>query len=189
MRWKFLIAAAFFACVSAETRGANQEPPPRGIYLGMTTGPIYFMGASDRRLYGDSWVVGLRAGYDFFPYLGLEAQVRFSGHDTSRQLSEGPDQIPTSFWAIQGLAILRGSYPFTRRLSVSAEVGGGTWYTNPNQNPRLRGSYRLMATGGLGLQYFLRIRSLAMGLDPQLSIVQDLEAPVLQATAYIRYTF
>jgi hypothetical protein len=166
----------------------QQEAPPRGIYLGMSTGQLFFTNSRDRQLYGDSLLIGLKAGYDLFPFLTLEAQTRFSGHKTS-QATSTPGGIPTSFLAFQGLGMARALYPLTRRVSLTAELGGGFWYSSPNQRPTTRGAYRAMATGGMGVQYFMRIRGLAMGLDPQLSVIQDLEGPAAQLMAYLRYTF
>lgn len=185
----FLLLSVGFGpgLVSAQI-ASQQEPPPRGIYVGMSTGQIAFVNSQDRQLYGDSLLIGLKAGYDIFRYLSVEAQARFSGHQTSQAVGN-PSGIPTSFLAFQGLGVLRGLYPITRRVSLTGELGGGFWMSDPNQRPTTGNRFRAMATGGLGLQYFLRIRGLAMGIDPQLSVIQDFTGPAVQTLVYLRYTF
>lgn len=161
---------------------------PRGLYAGLSTGQIYFVDSSDRRLYDNAWLVGLKVGYDIFKYLSAEAQFKFSGHNTSPagQVNQG---IPSSFFAYQSLLAVKGGYPVLRRLTVFAEFGGGLWYTSPNQKANVGSQSRGMATAGLGLQYFTKMKGIALGIDPSIGLIQDLSGPVAQMTGYLRYTF
>jgi len=193
MKLKWIASVIMLLALAGFSRGLmsqeavdDTQDVPRGFYVGMSTGQIYFLNQNDRRVFEDAWVVGLRAGYDLIKYLSIEGQFRFSGHDTSTQ---GQSGVPNSFLAYQGLGFLIGNYPVTRRLTLFANAGGGLWYTNPNQKEIVGTAYRGMFTAGLGLQYFLKVKGLAMGLDPSLSIIKDLQGAVLQATGYLRYTF
>lgn len=182
--WMILNLFPFVAFSQIE----EQPDVRRGFYTGVSTGSIYFLDESDRRLFKEAWLVGIKAGYDIWKYLAVEAQFKFSGHNTSRA-GTANQGIPHSFLTYQGIGLIKVLYPITRRLSVFADVGGGFWHTDPNQKTVIGSATRGMFTGGLGIQYFLRIRGLALGLDPSLSSIRDMNGLVLQTTGYIRYTF
>jgi|GEM_PF-3987030 len=184
----FVVFSFFLFCSTllAQENVIDKRDVPRGFYAGLTTGNVYFLDSQDRQIFKDGWLVGVVAGYDVFKYLTLEGQFKFSGHNSS---PKGQAGIPTSFFAYQTAGVIRGGYPITRRITLFADLGGGVWYTNPNQKAVVGNAYRGMLTGGLGIQYFLKIRGLAMGVDPSLSVIRDMKGPVLQATGYLRYTF
>jgi len=163
-----------------------QPDVPRGFYLAMTTGQFYFLNGIDRSNYKNGWLVGMKAGYDIFKYVSAEGVFRFSFHDSSQT---SPSDIPNSFVGYQVLGQLRGNYPITRRLTVSGDLGGGVWYTNPNISPNVGQAARSMFTFGGGLQYFLRMKGLVMGMDPSFGVVRDLQGAIFQMTGYLRYTF
>lgn len=186
---------AYAQTTGEEERGGKEElriddvrDVPRGFYSALNMGYFYFTDESDRSLYGDGWVVGIKFGYDIFKYLAVELLYRTSGHQNApRGLAE--ESIPGSHFSHQFQGMIRGNYPISRRWTVSAEAGGGMWVTRPNIKPNIRQDSRGMGSFGLGVQYFTKIRGIVIGLDPSISIAQDLEGPIAQATGYIRYTF
>lgn len=172
----------------ATTEVLETPDVPRGFYTGLYTGMIYFVNSQDRALFGEGWLVGLKAGYDIFKFLQVEARLGFSGHNSSPQGVSNPG-IPRSFMAYQAQGFIRGGYPVMRRLTLTADIGGGLWYTRPNQKANIGTASRGMMTGGLGIQYFIRMRGLSMGLEPSMSVIQDLEGPIATMAGYVRYTF
>lgn len=170
----------------AQSEVTDEVDPPRGLYLALSSGQAYFLDSADRGRFKDGWIVGLKAGYDLFKYFSAEAHIKFSGHNTN---VVGQSGIPNSFFAYQLGGTARGNYPVTRRITLFGDLGGGLWYTSPNARQVVGNQARPMGTFGLGVQYFLRIRGLAMGLDPSVSIVKDLSGPIAQLSGFFRYTF
>lgn len=176
----------FTANTYAQENVEVQPDVPRGIYTAISTGQFYFLNPVDRSNFKPGWLVGFKAGYDIFKYVSAEGIFRFSFHDSSQT---SPSDIPHSFVGYQLLGNLRGNYPVTRRLTLNGDIGGGVWYTNPNIKPNIGQAARSMFTFGGGVQYFLRMKGLVMGLDPSFGVVRDLEGLVFQMTGYLRYTF
>lgn len=183
----WLWMASLQAAPSVETIEA-QPDVPRGLYVGLYTGMIYFLDQTDRTLFREGWLVGVKAGYDIFKYLQVEARLGFSGHNSTPEGISNPG-IPRSFLAYQAQGFLRGGYPILRRLTLTADLGGGLWYTRPNQKRNVGQQARGMITGGLGVQYFIRMKGLSMGLEPSVSLIQDLQGPLATMSGYVRYTF
>jgi hypothetical protein len=188
MKHLFLILA--FVLLSAPQAYAKKTLHPgahkEGFYSGISGGRVFYTG-TDRTLFQDAWVTGFRFGYDFYKYLGVEAGFKISGHEATT--GTGLITVPKSFFVFQGLAIVRGSYPIIKRLYINAGVGGGLWYSSPNQKTTSSSASRGMFYGDLGIEYFLRNRGVSIGLDPSLSAVQGLKGAVVQFTGFVRYTF
>lgn len=181
----FALALLPITLSAAQEQSAFHPPAVRqGFYTGLSTGRTIFTGL-DRSLYKDGWVVGFKVGYDISSYLGTEAIFKLSGHPSTFGTTSG---IPSSFFVYQYLLQLKGSYPITQRLHAELGLGGGFFYSSPNQNP-LTNANRAMFYGELGLQYFMRTRGISVGLDPSLSAVQNLKGAVVQLTGFVRYTF
>lgn len=187
MKWA-LIFGVFLSASALQAQVKEQPEPPRGFYVGMMTGGVYFMDSSDRRLFKDAMSLGFRLGYDVFKYLSFETQFRFSGNSSSLSGS-GDEGIPKTFVNYQALGVLRALWPISRRFSGFFDAGAGLWYSNPNMKAVIGQAARISFMGGAGLQYFLRIRGLAMGADVSLASVRDLKGLVLQPNVYLRYTF
>jgi len=166
----------------------DQADVPRGFYMGITGGYWYFLNDEDRSTYGDAWVTGIKFGYDILKYLAVELQYRWSAHQDA-QRGVAARTVPGSHWSHQAQLMLRGAYPISRRWTVSLEGGGGLWLTRPNIKPTISQDGRGIGTGGLGVQYFTKIKGVVIGMDPSMSIAQDLAGPILQVTGYVRYTF
>jgi hypothetical protein len=189
MKWALMAGVFLMGFHSVVSAQVKEEPePPRGFYTGITTGGLYFLNPADRRVFKNAMSLGIKVGYDFFKYVSAEAQFRFSGNESSRSGSINAG-IPTSFLNYQAYGVLRGLWPITRRLSVFVDAGAGLWHSDPNMKEVIGPASRFSAVGGAGLQYFLRIRGLAMGLDCSLASVRDLNGFVFQPNAYLRYTF
>lgn len=184
----FLFVMASLSGFSIAAQDYIEATPdvPRGFYAGLTTGRLYFLNENDRQVFEDAWLVGFKLGYDVWKYIGFETQLRFSGINASPQ---GESGVPESFLSYQLIANARGLYPVTRRVSLVGELGGGFWYTAPNQKANVGTQSRGMFVMGTGVQYFLKMKGFAMGIDPSLSAIQDLKGLVLQMTGYVRYTF
>jgi len=166
----------------------DQADVPRGFYLGLTGGYWYFLNDVDRSTYGDAWVTGIKFGYDIFKYLSVEMQYRWSAHQDA-QRGVAARTVPGSHWSHQAQLMIRGAYPISRRWTVSVEGGGGLWLTRPNIKPTISQDGRGIGTGGVGVQYFTKIKGIVIGMDPSMSLAQDLEGPIMQVTGYVRYTF
>lgn len=160
--------------------GAKRE----GFYTALTTGQLFFTG-NDRLNYHDGWLIGMKAGYDLWKYIGFEGIFKFSGHSTTSQaVSSG--QIATSFFVYQFLGQLKGSYPLTQRFHIDAGIGGGIWHSSPKMRTQsTRGEFY----GELGCEYFMRTRGISMGIDPSIGAVTNLKSAVVQLTGFFRYTF
>jgi len=169
-----------------EDRGSYSPRSKReGFYTALTTGQLYFTG-NDRRLYHDAWVVGIKAGYDILQYLGAEAQMRFSGHDST--LTTASATVPTGFNVFQLLIGAKGGYPVLKRLKLSLSGGGGFFYTTPNLQ-KTTNATRALGYASFEMEYAMRIKGMSMGLDPSISLVKDLKSVIIQATGFVRYTF
>lgn len=172
-----------------EINFSDEQDVPRGLYLAMGAGWWYFTGADDRAEYGDAWVTSLKLGYDVFKYLGVELQYKFSGHQNAAR-GVVAKSSPGSHFSHQMLGVIRGMYPLTRRWTFSLDAGGGLWLTRPNIKPAVTQNGRGIFVGGLGVQYFTKIKGVVIGLDPTMGfITNDIQSPVVQASGYIRYTF
>lgn len=157
----------------------------KGFYTGLSTGRLMYT-SSERNLYKDGWVVGFKAGYDLWRYLGLEGLFKFSAHSSTTGSTLA--NTPASFFVYQAIGQLRGAYPILNRLYIQGAAGGGLYMSSPNQNS-LYGSGRGMIYGELGLEYFMRSRGISVGLDPSFAFVQNFDGMILQATGFLRYTF
>lgn len=157
-----------------------------GFYSGISTGRVFYSGA-DRSLFKDGWVTGLKFGYDFIKYLGVEGIFKFSGHDAATGTQQ--TGIPKSFFVYQYILQAKGSFPVMRRLYLNMGLGGGIWQSSPNQKSTVGGASRSMLYGDLGVEYFMRTRGLSVGLDPSWAAVKDLKGLVFQMTGFLRYTF
>jgi hypothetical protein len=155
-----------------------------GFYTSLTTGELFFTG-NDRLNYRDGWLIGLKAGYDIWKYIGFEGIFKFSGHSTtSSAVSIG--QVATSFFVYQMLGQLKGAYPVTQRFHIDAGIGGGLWYSNPRMGTQ---AGRSEFYGELGCEYFFRTRGMSMGIDPSIGAVTNLKSAIVQLTGFFRYTF
>ena len=166
----------------------DQTDVPRGWYSGLITGKWFFLNRDDRSLYGDGWLVGVKFGYDILKYLAIEAQYKASAHNNApKGAAENP--IPETYWGHQLQLMVRGCLPVTKRWTFSLDGGGGIWYSRPNIKPNISEPSRYMASFGLGVQYFTRVRGTVIGIDPAISFLGDMKGPAVQATGYLRYTF
>ncbi len=156
-----------------------------GFYAGLSTGKIFFTG-SDRQLYTDAWVVGLKAGYDLFQYFGFELQLKYSAHDTT--LLAPSATTPTAFTALQLIGAGKVAYPVLRRLKLGITAGGGFFYSTPSMQS-IQSQARAMGYGSLDIEYFMRIKGMSIGLDPSIALVQNLQSAIIQTTGFVRYTF
>lgn len=180
----FLFSAEML--LAEENKVLHPGAGKQGFYVALTTGQLFF-GKSDRALFKEGWVTGLKFGYDIWKFLGIETLFKFSGHHST--VGTQTVGVPKSFFVYQAIGQLKGAIPIFRRVFLEIGVGGGLWYTNPNQKTTVGQVNRGMAYGEIGLEYFLRTRGLSIGLDPSLAAVQNLESPVIQATGFLRYTF
>jgi hypothetical protein len=163
-----------------------QQIERNGLYTGMTTGYLYYTG-NDRLLYQDNWVVGLKAGYQIFRYVAVEALFKFSAHQAN--VISPTQGIPNSFFTYQTILQAKGSWHLTDRVRLNVGGGAGFFSTSPNQKSAVGGSMRPMGYGEVGAEYFLKMKGFSLGLDPSIAGVRDLKAPVVQLTGFIRYTF
>lgn len=157
-----------------------------GFYAAIGTG-MFFFTDKDRTDFGDGWVIGLKAGYDFLKYLGLEFQFRTSGHESNvKTVTAGNEP---SFFGYQFMGLVKGAYPITHRLYVGGGLGGGMWITKPNAKGVRGKSTEGMFVGEINLEYFLRTKGLSIGIDPQITAIRNNKSIAMQLTGFIRHTF
>jgi len=186
----FLVVCLF---LTAPIFGAEEEvgqfaPGAKkvGFYAAIGTGRFFFTDA-DRAEFADGWIVGLKVGYDIMKYVGIEGIFRTSGHESNlRTVSVGTNP---SFFGYQFGGLAKGAYPITRRLFVGGGLGGGIWFSNPNQKPTRGSNSRGMFMAEFDLEYYLRTRGLSVGIDPSIAAIQDLKSVSIQLTGFIRHTF
>ena len=187
--WLLLLGLCLLVCrplISAEevgqfSPGARKQGPYTALELGGM-----FMTGFDRE-YSNGWVVGVKAGHDFFRFFGVEAYFRFSGHNSSNvTVTSG---VTPSFFAYQVGGLMKGAYPITRRLFAGLGVGGGLFMTNPNSKPGRTGASHPMFLGEMSLEYFMRTRGISFGINPSIAAVQNHKSTIFQASSYLRYSF
>lgn len=157
-----------------------------GFYAGIQSGMLFYSG-TDRSLYRDGALVGLKVGYSLFRWLSLETMFKFSGHNTT--LGSQRVGAPKSFGVYQTLAQVKGGIPLWNRWQIGAGAGGGFFISSPNQRATAGTSSRVMGYGEINVEYFLRTRGLSLSIDPSLALVRDLKGPVIQFTGSLRYIF
>lgn len=185
----FLILSFFPVALWADDEEAGQFVPgakKEGFYAAIGTGKFFFTD-KDRSEFADGWLIGFKLGYDFVKYAGVEIIFRTSGHESNvKTVTVGTNP---SFFGYQFGGLAKGAYPITRRLFVGGGLGGGIWYTKPNQKPTRGEASRGMFMGEMNIEYYLRTRGLSIGLDPSVSGITDLKSAVFQLTGFIRHTF
>ena len=104
----FMVGLALTAPLHAEESISSEDVNPatmqprtlhpgavrKGFYTGLSTGRLMYT-SSERNLYTDGWVVGFKAGYDIWKYLGFEGLFKFSAHSST--LGSSLANTPPSF--------------------------------------------------------------------------------------------
>lgn len=190
----FAMLLTALSSLHAAEFAASKDPGPssihpgavrKGFYTGLSTGRIFYT-STERTRFSDGWLVGFKAGYDIWKYFGVEGLFKFSAHSST---SGSPlATTPPSFFVYQLIGQMRGAYPLMSRLYLQVALGGGLYFSSPNQNT-LKASNLGMLYGEFGLEYFMRSRGISVGLDPAIAIVENFDGAVVQLTGFLRYTF
>ena len=164
-----------------DPRAARIREVERGLFVGFEVG---YLGVDTPAGIASGFVTGVHAGYDVTPRLALAAFALASSNSASAPYS-GFDLLALGADARFGFLALTDSGG-TERFYVYLHGRLGMLRSYPFG---LFAEHDLLLGGGLGIEYFTRLRHFSVGLAADVLYVKDAKEAGLALVPTVRYTF